>query len=149
MSGHRFSKAPKFRATWTTAADGTRHPSKGEANWWNELRLLERAGEIFRLAQNPRFEMRVARDCPHCRDHGELLGYVYADAEYDDAAGVRHIVDFKGGEGETDLSRLKRKFVGLRHGVDIELVGPVLKQAARAKAKRNAAKSAFAERANS
>lgn len=142
-----FGKGRKFKSQWTTSADGTRHPSKGEAAWWDRTKLLERAGEIFRLVQNPRWDIYVARDCPHCRDHGVYIGHVKADAEYDDAAGVRHVVDFKGGEGETELSRLKRKFVAARFGVEIELVGPVLKQAARAKAKRASAKTAFAEHA--
>jgi hypothetical protein len=148
MAG-QFGGGRKFKSQWTTSGDGTKHPSKGEAEWWNGLRLLERAGEIFRLTQNPRWPMYVARDCPYCRDHGELIGYVYGDAEYDDKAGVHHFADFKGGEGETALSKLKRKFVKARFGVDIELVGPVMKQAARAKAKRAAAKTAFAERGKS
>lgn len=150
MSRAAFGKAPKFRAQWTRSSDGSNHPSKGEAKWWDDMRLRERAGMIFRLIANPRWDIYVARDCPHCRDHGVYIGHVKADAEYDDADGVRHWVDFKGGEGETELSKLKRKFVAARFGVEIELVGPVLKQAARAKAKRERAKtltnSALAER---
>lgn len=147
-----FGKARKFRSTWTTSADGTKHPSRGEAKWWDELRLLERSKQIFRLVQSPRWDVYVARDCPYCRDHGVYLGHVKADAEYDDDAGAHHFVDFKGGEGETAISAFKRKFVAARFGADIELVGPYLKQAARAKAKRERAKSltnsALAERRN-
>lgn len=132
MAG-KFGGGRKFKSQWTPSGDGTKHPSKGEAKWWDLMRLRERAGEISRLLQNPRWPMYVARDCPHCRD----------------SAGVHHFADFKGGEGETALSKLKRKFVAARFGVDIELVGPVLKQAARAKAKRAAAKTAFAERGKS
>lgn len=137
----KFSGARKFRATWTTAADGTRHPSKGQAKWWDRLRLAERVGEIFALEREPRWDVYVAPDCPHCRDHGVYIGFVKGDAAYDDANGVRHFVDYKGGEGETDVSKFKRKFVAARYRVEIELVGPILKQAAKAKAKRERAKT--------
>lgn len=145
----KLTKARKFGSTWTTSSDGTRHPSKGEATWWDKLRLLERAKQIFRLVQSPRWDVYIARDCAHCRDHGVYIGHVKADAEYDDAEGVHHFVDYKGGEGETAISVFKRKFVAARFGHDIEVVGPVLKQAARAKAKRDAAKTALAERRKS
>lgn len=134
----KFSNAPKFRAKWTTAADGTRHPSKGQAAWWDKLVLKARAGLIRALEREPRFDVYIAPDCPYCRDHGVRVGMVKADAAFDDENGVRHVVDFKGGEGETDISKFKRKIVAARFGVEIELDGPEVKRAARAKARKTA-----------
>lgn len=141
----RFSGARKFAAKWTTSIDGTKHPSKGEADWWNGLVLLQRAGKIRALELNPRWDVHVARDCPNCRDHGDYIGHIKADAAYDDLDGVRHFDDYKGYEGDTDVSKFKRKFVAARFGVDIAIVGPEAKRAAREKAKRQLKKRALAE----
>lgn len=145
----KFGGGRKFRATWTKDADGVSHPSKGEAEWWDRLKLRERAGEIRALERRPKFEVRIAHDCQYCRDHGEKIGFIEADAAYDDRDGARHVVDYKGGEGETPLSRFKRRFVLARFKVDIEIVGPAVKQAARHKAKKDAEKQALAQRGKS
>lgn len=140
-----WGKGRKFKAKWTKDAEGGNHPSGGEAKGFDMMRLRERAGEIFNLKASPRFDVYVAKDCPHCRAHGTYVGHVKADWEYDDADGVHHIEDWKEREGETALSRFKRRFVLAGFGIEIKLVGPGAKQAAQIKLGRKAKKAPVAD----
>ncbi len=133
-------KGRKFRARWTKSSDGSNHPSAGEAMWWDRMLLLQRAKQIFNLVGEPRFDIYIAKDCPHCRDHGEYVGFVKLDAEFDDDDGVHRYQDFKGVEGETPLSKFKRRVVEARYGVSVEVVGPAVKRAAEIKRKNAAGK---------
>ena len=136
-----FSGARKFKAKWTKSVDDSNHPSGAEAKWWDRMLLKQRAGLVFRLIGKPSFPVYIARDCPHCRDHGELIGRVELDGEFDDADGVHHYVDYKGREGETPISKFKRRFVEARFGINVELEGDGAKRSAKkpARSKKNSA----------
>jgi hypothetical protein len=123
----------RFKARWTKSADGSNHPSKGEAAWWDRMRLKARAGLIGALEGEPRFDIYIARDCPNCRANGIYVGFAKLDAAFDDEQGRRRYQDYKGREGETPLSKLKRKIVEARFGINVELVGEDADKAARAK----------------
>ena len=72
--------------------DGQRFDSAGEAGWWGQLRLLERAGEITGL------ERQV----------------------FTDRGGRRHVQYFKG--VRTAVYRLKKRLMWHVHGIAIEEV---------------------------
>jgi hypothetical protein len=110
------------------------HASKGQAEFFDRLRLRLRAGEISHLELEPAFEIRI---------NGEVVCTVKADASYfDEREGRRHTIDYKGVEGDTPVSRLKRKLVKAAHGVDIEIVGPAAELKAR-KARKAASNRAM------
>ena len=121
----RFSKRRKFAANWTEDSQGIKHPSKGQAEWFDRLRMRERAGEIRIVEREPGFDIRVARDCPHCKVHGEKVGVVKFDAKIEHVeTGEIEFLDYKGVEGETPLSKLKAKLVRAIFGVEVVIVGP-------------------------
>jgi hypothetical protein len=144
----KFNGRRKFKAKWTEDSAGVKHRSAGEARWYDRLRLREKAGEISHLVLEPAWDITI---------NGEHICKVSADASYfDEAEGKRHTVDFKGIEGETPLSKLKRKLVKAQHGVEIEVVGPAKAREDRKREKaawvkaekkkaRDAAKAAKAE----
>ncbi len=128
----RFSKAPRFRAKRKQDIEGRWHNSGGEADWYSRLILRQRAGEIRDLECEPAWRV----------DLGDgTTRIVKADAQFFDVKlGRVRVVDFKGGEGETAVSKLKREMVRAQHGVVIELEGPYLKEKARRARKAKAAK---------
>ena len=65
-------KPSKYKAIRTTV-DGVTFASKKEARRDAELRLLERAGEIFALERQPRFPLKV---------EGKLIATYVADWRY-------------------------------------------------------------------
>lgn len=126
----RFRGGRKYAAKWTPDSTGAKHRSAGEAKWYDRLRLREKAGEISHLVMEPSWDISI---------NGEHVCKVSADASYFDVIeGKRHTVDYKGIEGETPLSKLKRKLVHAQHGVVIEVVGP-----AKAREDRKREKSAW------
>ena len=85
------------------------HPSKKEANRCQELRLLERGGEIQELEFQPRFGLRV---------HGNLICTYVADFRYFDArTGQIVIEDTKG--VKTPVYRIKKKLMEALYGAII------------------------------
>lgn len=93
------ARAPsKFRAI-PTYVDGIRFASKKEAARYNELKLLERAGEISRLELQPRFDITV---------NGVKCGFYKADYRYFQGNAWR-VEDCKG--FRTPLYKFKKKLV--------------------------------------
>lgn len=96
-----------------TTVDGIEFASKREARRYQELRLLERAGEIADLQLQPKFPLEV---------NGQKIGSYIADFSYhptfrgatmaqlvvEDAKGVR-----------TPVYNIKKKLVRALHGVDV------------------------------
>lgn len=116
-----FRRGPRFKAQRTADSAGVMQASKGQAQWFDRLRLREKAGEISHLELE--WEITI---------NGEHICVVKADASYfDEREGRRCIVDYKGIEGDTPVSRLKRKLVAAQHGVTIEIVGPAAQRARR------------------
>jgi hypothetical protein len=98
----------KYRAVRTTV-DGVTFASRAEANRWQELRLLERAGHIADLEYQPRYPLRV---------NGIVVATYVADSRYRDVLRDRLVVeDVKG--VRTPVYRLKKKLMRACHGIDI------------------------------
>lgn len=64
----------KYRAQRTSCGQGHNHPSKAEAKRCDELKLLERAGEIRCLEYGPRYFFHLNGD-PIKHDNGRRLVY--------------------------------------------------------------------------
>lgn len=90
-----------------------RYASKREATHAERLKLLERAGEISDLEEQPKFLLIPAQP-------GMRPTFYYADFSYVDRDGVRHVIDVKG--FRTEVYRLKKKLVAFVHNVVIEEV---------------------------
>ena len=92
--------------------DGLRFQSVKEASRWQELRMLERAGEITGLVRQQKIELipktKLYRACYYVCD------FIYDDKRenktiYEDVKGVR-----------TKEYLLKRKLLYWRHGIEIK-----------------------------
>jgi hypothetical protein len=140
----KFSGRRKFKAKWTKDARGVNHPSESEARWYDRLYAREARGEIKELTLNPSFPIVVAHQCPHCAEHGQKLAVAELDAGYTEVATGEYVyADYKGIEGETPVSKLKRAFVEARFGIKVTLFGPA---AARERKKAELAAFKRAER---
>lgn len=88
--------------------DGIRFASKKEGKRYQELKLLERAGQITRLELQPRFDLII---------NGKNCGFYKADFAFF-AGNKRQIEDVKG--HATPLYKFKRRLVeALYPGVTI------------------------------
>jgi hypothetical protein len=96
----------KYRAT-PTEVDGIRFASKGEANRYKDLRLMQDAGAISDLGLQPRFSLVV---------NGVKVGTYVADFVYRED-GQEVYEDFKG--MITPVYRMKKKLVLALFGVTI------------------------------
>lgn len=87
----------KYRSVRSQASDGTWFASKAECRRYEELRLLERAGEIRQLQIQPRFPIVIdgVKVCTYVAD------FAYVDRD------KRTVEDVKG--VRTPLYRLKKK----------------------------------------
>jgi len=103
-----------------TVIDGERFDSKREAEYWKELKLRERAGEIADIQRQVPFSLC----CPTAGDDMEVARYI-ADFTYRDVNKIGmqtqlHVVDAKGHRTREYL--LKKKWLELQSGVIIEEV---------------------------
>ena len=90
-----------------TIVDGITFDSKAEAARYQELKLMERAGEIWDLKVHPRFELQ-----PSFFAHGRRQRAIYyvADFQYCIEPGAVIVEDVKGGKAtQTVAFKLKRK----------------------------------------
>jgi hypothetical protein len=96
-----------------TQVDGISFASKAEAARYKELKLLEKAGEIFGLQMQPRFPIDV--------NQVHICDYV-ADFKYhrylDSGHQVNVVEDVKG--VKTPVYRLKKKLVLALYGIVIK-----------------------------
>lgn len=107
--------------------DGMHFDSRGEFERWQELRLLERVGEISNLRRQVAYELIPAQYEPPTTDskgrtrRGRLLErkctYV-ADFVYQ--SGSKSIVeDYKG--VQTEVFKLKKKLMLWRYGIEVKI----------------------------
>lgn len=90
----------------TTTPDGITHDSKTEAQRWEELKLMQRAGEICGLKRQVAIGL-IGRDGPIMTDGGKQQRVYKADFVYvDNALGITVIEDRKG--HETEVFNLKK-----------------------------------------
>ncbi|EBA18381.1 hypothetical protein RSK20926_11699 [Roseobacter sp. SK209-2-6] len=100
----------------TTTADGITHDSKTEAERWEELKLLQQAGEICGLRRQVKIVLQ-GRDGPIMTDSGNQERTWKADFVYvDNALGITVIEDRKG--HETDVFKLKKAILAAQ-GMEI------------------------------
>ena len=100
----------------TTTPDGITHDSKTEAERWEELKLLQRAGEICGLRRQVDIGL-IGRDGPIMTDSGDRQRVYKADFVYvDNALGVTVIEDRKG--HETDVFKIKKAILAAQ-GIEI------------------------------
>ena len=98
----------KYRAKPTYSADGILHPSKREAQRWDELRILGEAGEIYNLERQVKYTLipaqyetyeRYGKRGQRLKDGRRLLerAITYtADFKYQNALGEIVVEDAKG-----------------------------------------------------
>lgn len=117
------SRRPSKYGAIRTTIDGVTFASKAEAKRYRELKILERAGEIFDLELQPKFPIyaSVHGRIRHCGDK-PICTYV-ADFRYREGAetviGGRLVVeDVKG--MKTPVYRLKKKLVEAQYGIQIQ-----------------------------
>lgn len=104
----------KYGAIATTTPDGIKHPSKRQAKRWEELKLLERAGEIVNLKREVPFKLEI---------NGELICTYRADHTYDWKHGGGSVVeDSKSTATTTPVFKLKAKLMKAILGIEIRCV---------------------------
>ena len=104
-------KQSKYHAE-KTIIDGERFDSKREAERWQELRLMEKAGEISNLRRQVKYELIPAFKKPGERTE-RSVSYI-ADFVYTEN-GETIVEDSKG--FKTDAYRIKRKLMIERYGI--------------------------------
>lgn len=104
----------KFNAKKTTV-DGITFDSAREARRYQELKLMERAGEIIGLRRQVRFELIPSFECDgkHYRPATYIADFVYTDVK----TGKEIVEDVKG--YRPDVYRLKAKLFAHKFGVSI------------------------------
>jgi hypothetical protein len=98
-------KPSKYRAQ-KTKVDGITFDSKGEADYYCQLKLLQRAGEVTDIKLQPRYPILDASE------RGKGIDYV-ADFLVTYADGRQEIIDFKG--VKTAVYRMKKKMFHERY----------------------------------
>jgi hypothetical protein len=109
----RGEKKPNKYAAVPQIADGYRFDSTREHERYQQLRLLERAGEIRNLHIHPVFPIEWPTN-------GAKICVVELDFKYIDRNGAVHHEDVKG--VDTALSRVKRKLVEAAYNLTVELI---------------------------
>ena len=103
-------KKSKYGAV-KTEVDGIMFDSKHEASRYQELRLLEQAGEIANL------RLQVPYILFPKNEHGRALKYI-ADFVYNDDTGALVVEDAKG--HSTDVYKIKRRLMAELKGIKIK-----------------------------
>jgi hypothetical protein len=97
-----------------TVVDGITFDSRKEASRWQELRLLEKAGEITGLVRQQKIELipktKLYRACYYVCD------FIYFDKRENKTI----YEDVKGGSFRTKEYLMKRKLLYWRHGIEIK-----------------------------
>ena len=110
-----------------TEVDGIRFASTKEAKRYQELKLLERAGEIINLELQPRFELLVPlpKGHPDAGTRLKCVGTYIADFAYTEP-GYRPLLDRRVVEDvkgfKTPLYRWKKKHVEAQYDITIREV---------------------------
>lgn len=100
------NRGNKYRAQ-KTQVDGITFDSKREARRWQELKLLERAKEIWKLERQVTFELRV-KSILICKYRADFVYHDKTGQIVEDVKGVR-----------TDAYRIKRNLMSAIYGIKI------------------------------
>lgn len=101
------AKKPKY-GNRKKVIDGIEFASTREALRWQDLALMQKAGEISHLRRQVPFEIEI---------NGILVCTWFADFTYIDKSGIPRTEDSKG--CKTPVYRLKKKLVEAEHGIKI------------------------------
>ena len=101
----------KYRAI-PQIIDGIRFASKAEARRYQQLKLLERAGEIRKLVLQPRFKIRIG---------GIFVCTYVADFTYWDVRKERHVTEDVKGMATREY-KIKKKLMDAVLGIEIQEV---------------------------
>lgn len=123
----------KYHNRKVRTSDGIVHDSRKEAVRWNELRLMEKAGEITELKRQMEFllippqyeEIETGGRKKKTKRKLVERSVVYrADFVYHDAQGDIHVEDVKGykGGGAYSVFSIKRKLMLYVYGIRIREV---------------------------
>lgn len=104
------AKPSKYR-NQKTVLDGISFDSKREANYYADLKLRERAGEISNLALKTRYDLIV--------NGIKICAYVDDFQFLDHTEGRYRVIDVKG--VQTPVFKLKKKLMKAVHGIDVEV----------------------------
>ncbi len=110
----RLGRTAKYRNK-KTELDGFRFDSKREAQRYQELKFLEKAGKICRLEIYPRFTIHVKGDkiCTYIAD----FKYMLCDRYLGNPTGAEIVEDVKG--IRTQAYILKKKLMKAVYGIEI------------------------------
>ena len=103
---HKYSSTRVFE-------DGIMFDSKWEHKRYRELKLLQKAGDIFDLETHPQYSVVWPKN-------GARICTVILDFRYVDAQGDIRVEDTKG--MRTAISNLKRKLVEAAHGIKVDVI---------------------------
>lgn len=95
--------------------NGIKFDSKKEMNYYNKLKMLEKAGKIKDLRLQVPF---VVLETFKLNDKTYKKTKYIADFVYSDEEGKYHVVDTKG--VRTDVYKLKKKLMAWKYGIEIE-----------------------------
>lgn len=107
------TRVSKYRAV-RTEVDGIKFASKKEARYYQQLMLLQRAGQIRNLVLQQRWPLKV---------NGELICVYVSDCDFDELRGTEwHSVvsDAKG--FKTPEYKIKKKLMKAIYGIEIREV---------------------------
>ena len=110
QGGQQVSKYKNIKTT----VDGVVFDSKKEASHIQLLKILEKKGKIAELVLQPKFVFEGL-----VYDSGRTIEY-WADAQYIDAKGKRHVVDVKG--VRTPVYKVKKALMFKWFGIAVEEV---------------------------
>lgn len=103
--------------------DGDTFDSKREAQYWVELNLREKAGEITGLARQVHYDLKCPIDNILSKELDAVVSQYIADFQFFDRSGKFHVQDVKGGQAtKTSIYKLKKKWLELQSGIVIEEV---------------------------
>lgn len=105
-------RANKFHARGLQTPDGY-FPSRGQYTRWQELKLLERGGEVVNLVRGERRQLIV---------NGDVVGHYTPDYEYVDS-GQYIYEDFKGGPTHTEAAKLRIKLFEALYKTKVKITG--------------------------
>lgn len=106
----KWPKESKYHNKRVTV-DGITFQSVKEASRWQELKLMERAGEITLLARQVKIEL-----VPKTKLY-RAVSYIADFVYFDKRTGKTVYEDVKG--MKTDVYKLKKKLLYWRHGIEI------------------------------
>lgn len=102
-----------------TVVDGITFASKAEADYYGQLKLLERAGEVIKFVLQPKFRIIDGYYHPTTGKYVQP-SYYNADFQVWYKDGRQEIVDVKG--VQTAVYRLKKKLFESKYGIPIKEV---------------------------